>query len=68
MDKKMNKNVQQQILINAYFLKHCHAKWTNCEKSGNSANLHIIKCPSVSSTDRPQVLYIFEKVIERASR
>ena len=36
--------------------------------SGNSVNLHIIDEPSVSSTDRPQVLYIFEKVFERASR
>ena len=29
--------------------------------SGNSVNLHGIKCPSVSSTDRPQVLYFFEQ-------
>ena len=37
-------------------------------QSGNSANLHIIEWASVSSTDRLQVLYIFEKVFERASR
>ena len=36
--------------------------------SGNSVNLHIIDEPSVSSTDRPHVLYIFEKVFERASK